>query len=285
MRALTTTIRKGIAGMAILFALQSNAQTIHTAADLSKNSNDPAQGTSTSDGTTLFCAENTGFTLTSTTQDAAGTAYVSYNWQEIQTSGSAGAVANGAPDGTNPNKLVITAATPGWHTYQVVASVGAASCPADPVIFTVYVLPKLTITAKTTKPDASSVTFCAQTGAPTGVNAITFNSTPAFDVTPQALPGLPTLAVSDFELAYKWYKVDNTSGTRTAVGTNTTSYTVDDPADATATAVKQYRYEVEVAYAAKTCGTYKNTATLNDGTTTAVITITPKPGKPTITIQ
>jgi hypothetical protein len=84
---------------------------------------------------------------------------------------------------------------------------------------------------------------------------------------------------------YKWYKVDNTSGTRTAVGTNSTSYTVDDAADATATQEKKYRYEVEVAYAAKTCGTYKNTATLNDGSTNAVITVTPKPGKPTITIQ
>jgi hypothetical protein len=284
MRALTT-IRKGIAGMAILFALQSNAQTIHTAADLSKNSNDPTQGTSTSDGTTLFCAENTGFILTSTKKDPGGTDYTSYDWKEIQTDGSAGAVANGAPDPANLNKLVITSATPGWHTYQVIASVGAAVCPADPVLFTVYVLPKLTITAKTTKPDAASVTFCAQTGAPTNTNAIVFNSTSAFETTPQALLGLPTLAITDFELKYNWYKVDNTSGTRTAVGTNSTSYTVDDPADATATAVKQYRYEVEVAYAAKTCGTYKNTATLNDGTTTAVITITPKPGKPTITIQ
>lgn len=277
--------KKGIALFAVFLALQSQAQTINTAADLSKNSNDPTQGTSTNDGTTLFCAESSGFTLVSSTTDGT-TAYTAYDWKELQADGSYAAVANGAPDATNANKLVITAATPGWHTYQVTASVSAAACPADPVIFTVFVLPKLKLAASANKPDATSLTYCAQTGAPQNSDAIVFTATPAYDGTPNALPSLPAPAVNDFALVYKWYKVDVSDNTRTLItGATGAAYTLVDPADPSATTKKEYRYEVEVAYAAKTCGLYASAATHSGGTTTAVVTVTPKPNKPTITIQ
>lgn len=285
----TTLVKWSLAGTFLLLALHAQAQTItppiKAPEDLSVG-NDPTKGTSTgSDGKTLFCAENANFTLVSSTMDANGARYITYDWKEMQSDGTFAAVPNGTPDGTNPNKFLITNATPGWHTYQVTVSVSAAYCPADPVLFTVYVLPKLTITAQTTKPDANALTYCTQTGAPTGSNAIVFNSTTAFETTPNAITGLPVLTVGDFELKYTWYKVDTIAATRTQVQTGTgTSYTVTDAANA-AVAGAQYKYEVEVAYSAKSCSPYKATATLNDGITTAVVLVTPKPGKPTITIQ
>ncbi|RXK83557.1 hypothetical protein [Filimonas effusa] len=281
---LVKLMKKGIAVFAVIFALQSQAQTISTPADLSKNSNDPTQGTSTSNGSTLFCAENTGFTLVSSTTDGT-TAYTGYSWEEKQADGSFGAVANRTPDASQPEKLIISAATPGWHTYQVTAAVSAAACPADPVIFTVFVLPKLKLTSSANKSDANSLTYCAQNGAPTGSsNEIVFSATPSYDGTPNAFPTLPAPAVTDFALTYKWYKVEGT--TRTLIsGASGSSYTLVDPADASATTRKEYTFEVEVAYNVKTCATYGTTATQSGNTTTAVVVVVPKPNKPTITIQ
>ncbi|MBO9733007.1 MAG: hypothetical protein J7623_30475 [Chitinophaga sp.] len=262
---------------------QVNAQTIKLPSDLSVG-NDPKQGTSTSTGSTLFCAAASGFTLKSTTADNSVTPavnYTSWAWSELDPAGTAGALPAGTATATN-EKLVVTSATPGWHTYQVIASTGTAGCPADPVLFTVFVLPDLSITSSI-DPSTPSLTYCAASGAPTGANAITLKSAVSFATALRTITGLRSLAVTNFDLTYVWTKEDLATGTKTTVGTNAATYTVDDAASSTGGAEKKYKYSVQVAYTMKTCGTY--TATTQYNSTDATITVTPKPGAPTITIE
>lgn len=277
--------KKAMATVLVFTALQVTGQTITKPVTQPSDlyvGGDATKGTSTSTGTTLFCAENTGFTLKAgTTDPVTGAAYTSYTWEEQQTnSASFGTVANGTA--TNET-LVISSATPGWHTYKVTATLSGNACPPEPNYYTVYVLPKLIVTAESNKSDATSHTFCAETGAPTDVaNKIVFTGTAVFDGTPNALPGLEPLTVNDFTLTYSWSKISG--GVPTTVAT-TKDYTVADAPTTGATTTQQYTYELTVAYAVKSCGTYKGTGTLNGSTTTATVTVTPKPGKPTITIQ
>lgn len=284
----TKLVQMSAAVVFTLFAGQSNAQTITTpvkqASDLSVGG-DYTKGTSTSTGTTLFCAENTGFKLKADPVDPlTGATYTGFTWEEQQ-SGAAtfGAVAN-ASGATNAATLTLTSATPGWHTYRVTATVTGNVCPPDPSYYTVYVLPKLKVTAESNKATAAEHTYCESAGAPAGSNEIKFTGIVAFDGIPNALPGLQALTISDFEIQYTWTKINNATAATTVVG-NTKDYTVADPAASTATASAQYTYELSAAYTVKTCGSYKGNATLNGTTTTAVVTVTPKPGKPTITIE
>lgn len=278
-------MKRTTAALLVLGALQANAQSITKPIKLSADlyvGGDYTKGTSTSTGSTLFCAENTGFTLTADLNDPVTHApFTGYTWEEQQTGASTfGTPANGTA--TN-EKLVISSATPGWHTYKVTATLAGNACPPEPNYFTVYVLPKLKVTAESNKPDAASHTFCADAGAPTDpATQIKFTGTVVFDGTPNSLPGLENLIPADFELTYSWAKSDGT--TTTNVGT-TKDYTVNDAATTGTSTTAQYTYELTAAYSVKSCGVYKSIATLNGSTTTATVTVTPKPGKPAITIQ
>lgn len=288
MRSVTSTlIRKSIAGLLLIISFNAAAQSItkpvKTPADLYVTA-DPTKGTSTNTGTTLFCAESAGFTLKSSTTDlVTGAAYSSYTWEEQQTNSTTfGSVTNGS---ATQESLTVTNASPGWHTYKVTVTVSGNACPPDPAYYNVYVLPKLTVTAVSNKPDAASHTYCAENGAPTDpASAITFTGTVAFETTPNALPNLENLTVSDFEIVYTWNKINVATSAATVVG-NTKDYTITEAATPGATTTTQYTYELTAAYQVKTCGTYKGTATLSGGGTTATVTVTPKPGKPTISIQ
>ncbi|SIT09699.1 hypothetical protein SAMN05421788_103464 [Filimonas lacunae] len=276
-----------MAGLLLMTALQATAQTVtkpvKVPADLYVTAA-PTKGTSTNDGTTLFCAENSGFTLKSSTTDPVTHAtYTGYTWEEQQT----GAATFGpVTSGTATNEtLVITSATPGWHTYRVTAALAGNACPPEPAYYNVYVLPKLVVTASSNKADAASHTYCAENGAPTApADAITFTGSVAFDGTPNALPGLENLTINDFEVTYTWQKINVATSAATTVA-STKDYTIVEAATPGATTTTQYTYELTAAYSVKACGTYKGTATLNGSTTTATVTVTPKPGKPTITIQ
>lgn len=295
---------KLIAGLCLAFLLmfagQVKAQSITDVADLFKGG-DALKGTSTS-GTTVFCSGSGAFTLVSTKSTGASpdVLYTSWTWSELQADGSWSAtIQSGAPVPSDPNKLQVTNAEPGWHTYRVLAGVSAAGCLADPVLFTVYVIPPLGIDAKANKATDDELTFCAENGAPGSATpqAITFTATPKFTTAPRAVPGsavsgggtatqLPALAIGDFKINYKWYKVEvGVGGTGTLVGTNNVAYTIDDATTTGATAVKQYTYRVEATYALKDCGTQSTTALHSAGTTTATVTVTPKPAAPVITIE
>lgn len=284
-------IRTGIftcfmAALLMLCALHVSAQTpakVKTPAELSVG-DDPAKGTSTSTGTTLFCADQSGFTLKSSTTDPNSSLAVSYTnwaWQELDVSGNPAAL----PATATPNneKLVVASATPGWHTYQVIASTGTAECPADPVIFTVYVLPNLTITAAVDPANNPALTYCAANGAPTDpAKLIKMKSTVAFATTPRSLPGLKDYQLSDFEVKYTWTKIDVTTNDKTTVGTDA-DYTVADPASTTSGVEKKFKYTVQAVYSVKGCSDYIATTQFNGSD--AIITVTPKPGKPVITIE
>lgn len=266
--------------------LTVHAQKIKTPADLSV-SDDPAKGTSTATGTTLFCKEQSGFKLTSSATDPTVTTgtpvpYTSWAWKEIDANGDPVDLPAGTFTAVN-EVLTVSSATPGWHTYQVIASTGASECPADAVIFTVYVLPDLTVTS-VVDPATTTLKYCAANGAPTGTNAIKLNSTVAFGTTPRKVKGLKDLTIDDFELTYSWSKEEvGVAGSKTEVSTDA-NYTVTEAAvTTTGGADRKFTYSVKVAYKVKACGNYE--ATTQSGTNPAVITVTPKPGKPVITIQ
>ncbi len=275
----------------LLFVMNANGQTtINTPADLSQGG-DYLKGTSTSTGTTLLCSGAT-FKLSSSTTDPnnSSIAYTSYDWKEIETDGSTIiSIPNNSAVAGAPNKVQIAGASPGWHTYRVVASTSATGCVSDPTYFTVYVLPDLNVTAKANQPDDASLTFCALTGAPGGANQIVFNGTSAFAATPRIITGggfqLPALTVDNFAKTYKWTKTDE-ANVVTDLATNSATYTVNDAASAGAGTIKKYTYKFEAKYAAQAnCGPYSTTAVHSGDNTTATVTVTPKPGKPTINIE
>lgn len=276
-----------LAAFLLLCAIGVRAQTttlIKTPAQLSDN-DDPSKGTSTSTGTTLFCTDQSAFRLTSSLTDPTATGtpvpYTSWKWEEIDENGTPGPLpATAVPD---KEKLNVASATAGWHTYQVTAATGVSECPADPVIFTVYVLPNLTIKADVDPANNPDLTYCAANGAPTGPKAINLKSTVTFTTPPRKIAGLKDYAVSDFELKYVWSKEEvGVPASKTDVGTGA-DYTIVEPAVTTAGVEKKYNYSVKVVYTVKSCGDY--TAIAQSGGQNAVITVTPKPGKPVITIQ
>lgn len=269
-----------LAFILLLSSWQLQAQVIKVPADLTQ--------TSTQTGSSIFCSESANFTLKSSTVDPTDntTPYKTWAWSEIGTDGTVGALLPGAV--ASNEKLAVTGAVPGWHTYQVVASTGDANCPADPVTFTVFVLPPLTVAAAIDQTNSPSLTYCAESGAPTDpTKAINMAATSTFPTAGiRIISGLRDLKVTDFELNYKWIRVNNDDNSTTDVATNTTGkYTITDPASTTATGIKKYSYKVQVSYAVKsTCAATESTV-MSSGTTPAVITITPKPGKPVITIE
>ncbi|WP_119081204.1 hypothetical protein [Chitinophaga alhagiae] len=285
--------------LAFLLMLAGNlqAQTIVAPADLYKNSGDPLQGTSTNDGNTIICANAATFTLVSTTADASSVPYTSWKWEEMQTDGSwSVSIDGGGAVAGEEHKLRMTGAAPGWHVYRVTAAVSTAGCLADPVLYTVFVLPPLAVEAKANKATLDELTYCAENGAPTSASpggTIKFTATPSITTALRAVPGstgggttLPTLALADFKINYKWFKVeDGGDPTGTEVGSNDDEYEVNDAATSGATAVKKYTYRLEADYAVKACDTKNVTAVLSGGTGNAIITVTPKPGAPTITIE
>lgn len=271
----------------LLCAVGVHAQTttlITTPAQLS-DGDDPSKGTSTATGTTLFCTNPSSFRLTSSLTDPTATGtpvpYTSWKWEEIDENGNPGPLpATAVPD---KEKLNVASATPGWHTYQVTAGTGASECPADPVIFTVYVLPDLTITSEVDPAGNTNLTYCAANGAPTGTDAIKLKSTVTFTTAPRKITGLKDYTLSDFELKYVWSKEEvGVPASKTDVGTGA-DYTIVESAVTTPGVEKKYNYSVKVVYTVKSCGDY--TAVTQSGTQNAVITVTPKPGKPVITIQ
>ncbi len=230
----------------LLISSGACAQTpVSTPAGLYKNG-DYQQGTSTDDGSTVFCAEGSTFTLVSSQTDpVSNQAYSGYVWEEMNTDGTTFSPLTAVSG--SPYKATVPTASPGWHIYRVKATTATpAGCEPDPTYYTVYVLPKLKVTPRANKTEAEGISWCSENPAPAGV--FTFTGTVAFETEPRKITGkqLTDYTVEDFAKHYAWYRVEG-SNPRELVGTDQATYTLDDAAEAGT--AKTFGVQLEVKYA------------------------------------
>ena len=223
----------------------------------------------------IFCPVNS-FTLTASLTDISGNTFSTYEWSEVTALGGANVIA-----GQTTINLPVSNASPGYHTYRVYGTQDFGNnqlCRADAFEdFTVYVLPPLTVTASV--PNASVLKYCVD-NLPVS-NPIVITATTAFTTAPNSVFGVTDLTVSDFEYKYSFFKTDllgNKIGPALA-STTANTYTI------TETTPGSFKYLVEVVYTVKPACVPSYNAVVTHNSTEATIIVTPKPGKPTITIN
>ncbi len=242
-----------------------------------------------------------------------------WKWEEVKTGGTPSIIKDFG-SAANANKLTQADATSlsnGYHTFRVTTRFknqdGSAFCPSQIDEFTIFVLPKLTITAQQSSTDNTNTSYCATAVPQAGPSskAIKLNATVTFDpatalngaaraTDPSGTPteDLTNPVVGDFQFQFTWYKVD--AATTFDPANPGTVTPVDQPAPATTTnvtththtisssenAVGSFKYYVAVNYTVNGCSNTLGTATVN-GTTGSplIINVIPQPGKPTITIK
>ena len=262
----------------MLIAFRSSAQKI-TATDLSLLKVGPATPTTPifDKKLAVFCPTASSFNLNASPDDGAGNAFNTFEWYEVSPLGGATPIT-----GQTAIKLPVTNATPGYHTYRVVGVMNYGNsqlCKSNGFEdFTVYVLPPLTVTA--TAPNTDKLKYCVD-NLPTGAGAIVLTATTAFSVAQNTVGGLINPAVSDFEYIYAWYKTD-LAGVKIGPAlqtSNVNTYTIAQ------TVIGSFKYLVEVVYAVKPACVPSYNAVVTQNNTEATIIVTPKPGKPTISIN
>ncbi len=215
--------------------------------------------------------------------------------------------------GTDASTLEQTNIAPGYHYYQVEARIVPdgtdpdLTCEADNVeTFVVFVLPPLTVTATNT---GDFLQYCeseavGQTNVALEIDEIAYDG----------YVGTP--AVGDFAFNYRWYAVKSTDETEPFSRDNADFPTIDETkADITgatevgssATYTPQisdigtYKFFVEVEYQIKDRSTglgadnpearnrpyviYRGWVGGADQAAASIVTVTPQPGKPHITIE
>ena len=243
----------------------------------------------------IFVYGGSGFTLTaSTTSTADGgeadIAFTDFDWLFRNAVGGGDDVssltsATATPGGPVNSELNVTDLAPGFYTFIAQGITDGEICSSEPEEFTVFVLAPLTVTIAFGGDE--SELYCAD-----DLPANTLTATSTYDA------GVPwntqtdltdeNPVLGDFELRYRWYKIADGStldiNTATPIATNIPSttttentYTFDVANDVE---VGEWNYYVAVDYTVKTSGPY--TSALGAPT---VIEVTPKPGKPTITIE
>lgn len=293
MKNTMTLLKASLVGLILTTGLSASAQLISL--------NDPAtlqppiSGTGTE---AIFVYGGSGFTLTATTTSTGdggqeGIAFTDFDWLFRNSAGGGDDVASlnsatATPGGTVNSQLNVVDLAPGFYTFIAQGITDGEICSSEPEEFTVFVLPPLTVDVAFG--GAESILFCMDDMA-----ANTLTATAAFDtdVTWNTETDLTAEnpVLGDFELRYRWYKVEDgtTLDISTATpfaenipSTNTTEniYTFDEAND---TEVGEWNYYVAVDYTVKVSGPY--TKALSGVTDPTVIEVTPKPGKPTITIE
>lgn len=248
-------------------------------------------GTGTDKKNAVFCRHGANFTLTASADDGATptpVVFTKYQWSEKAGDGSYTVL---TPTGRELKSTDLTAIAPGYHTYKAVGIVDAngVTCQATTGDeFTIFVLPNIQATA-VVDPGVTSTTYCTD-AVPTGTNQIKLTATVAFDpaTTFNTVQGLATPTVDKFEFSYNWYKIADGAtfdpanpGTPVATQTDGKSNTLA-VTDAT---VGKFNYVAVATYTVQTgCDKSAATVTATNGGN-AVITVLPKPGKPTITIS
>lgn len=293
MKKTMTTLKAGLVGLILTAGFSASAQLIspNNPATLQP----PLSGTGTE---AIFVYGGTGFTLTASTTSTgdggqSGITFTDFDWLFRNSSGGGDAVsslasATATPGGTVNSQLNVTGLAPGFYTFIAQGITDGEVCSSEPEEFTVFILAPLSLTV--TSGGDASILYCTDDMA-----ANTLTVTAAYDAgvswNTETNLSAENPALGDFELRYRWYKVaDGTTfdaGTATPIRENTPStntaqdtYTFDIAND---TEVGAWNYYVAVDYTVKASGPYVNA--LGGMSTPTVIEVTPKPGKPTITIQ
>lgn len=232
----------------------------------------------------FYNPSGTSITLTASKTDVVtGLDYTEYVWHRVGRDGTPLST-----EGETTGTLTLTNLTPGYYRYRVYGWIDddGVVCQSDEyqdMIF--FVLRPLSITSEA--PTNAIQQFCLGE-APTDPLALT--STVTFDAT---VPyhtdgGFPNPEnTSDFDLTYRWYAVNDQDPTN--------EIAIADPAAIDYnlfSAVGTYTFHVEVAYAStiKDRGTrahaiWETQVMLNGGTGAYELEVTPRPGRPTITIE
>lgn len=282
-----------------LFCLITILSTSQFSALAQRINNTSVGGLTVSDGVNaVFTHSNTAFKLTaqltSSAEDGvAGETFSDFEWS-IKNSASGfdgiASIMEGTANagGTANSELSISGLSPGYYTFGAIGKTTGAICESPLQEFTVYVLAPLSIFVTS---NSAIQEFCADE-LPTGFE---FTASASFD---SAVPfntqtDLTSPTLDNFDLVFNWYKVAEgtpfNAGSATPIKTTSTStattqdvYDFDIANDANALETGSWNYYVTVAYNIKGYGPFEGAL---GGTTPTVIKITPKPGKPTITIS
>jgi hypothetical protein len=175
--------------------------------------------------------------------------------------------------GTAPTFSVGASATVGEHSWRVfVTAINPVECSGDPSDeFKFFVLPDKTLALST----PTSPTYCEATAAASSV----------ITATPTVASALPT----DVTYVYAWTAAKDGAAAADAVSIGTASTTATTGVlTVNTTAVGTYVIAATVKYAVPTGATLKS-GDNKDCTTTATapqtITVSPKPGKPSVTFS
>ncbi|WP_353184609.1 hypothetical protein [Parapedobacter lycopersici] len=264
-----------------------------------------------------------GFTLrASTIEDHASRAleFTTYNWYD---DGDGSTLSTTPIPGENSVTLPRTGLAPGYHQYRVEAFIippGADPneiCPPDQTeTFVVFVLPQLGVGVTHTGANTSLLQYCEDEAATQDKVVLTA------DVNYEGYTGDP--ALDQFELKYTWYAVKSNNSSDVFASTASDFPTIDpskvnienanlqgtpiikigttDTYNPAISDIGSYKFFVEVEYTIKDRNyddsetnavtnrarpyvIYRGWFGGNDQDNASIVLVTPKPGKPHITIE
>ncbi len=287
MKTKTVMLKAGLVGLFLMSMLVANAQLISA-------SNPDMPFTSTNDATTIFVYGGNGFTLTASlasTDDGGedGIDFSDYDWFIRNSGGGGDGIDNtNQPEsatvvvsGTINNVLTVTDLAPGYYTFMAQGKTEDDICLSPQEEFTVFVLAPLTVTV--TLGGDENTEYCADD---LPENSLTASAIYDTEVDWNTQTNLSAPLLEDFELNYRWYKVaaedelDIEDEDQLIASLTTNQYEFDTDNDAE---VGEWNYYVVVDYTVKATGPYTNA--LGGMASPTIIRVTPKPGKPTITIE
>ncbi|TDQ73390.1 hypothetical protein [Sphingobacterium yanglingense] len=295
MKTTMKRIKKGLLALFLSLAFNNvaQAQTLISPTDQSAL-RPPISGLNTDP---IFAHEKNKFKLTASitstsTGGQAGVTFSSIKWYFKNAAGGFGDLPDLTETTTsisgpaNSELTVNGGLKPGFYTFMAVGETTGEICSTVPEEFTVFILPPLTVSVTS---NLSNNAYCADT-PPASNNTLTANvvfdaSKPFNTATPYSSEN-PTLG--EFELRYRWYKVENGQpldiSTATALATTTPSTSsTTNTYNIVETEVGSWNYYVVVDYTVKTSGPYQTV--LKGENAVTVIQVTAKPGKPTISIE
>jgi len=283
-------------------------------ADLDVGAKPAADNTVPEGATVLFYNPATGgptFIISPSLKDDNDIEFETFRWSRVRTDGSTYGEID-IPATTNHGRYVIgpggneEALAPGYHVFRLLGFVGEGTSEclsAEWQDYVVYVLPPLSVSAGLATGSSTIREYC-EAEVPQDADAVILSNELAFKTasvggeTGTYKPvndDFPSPETADFTYNYQWYSIllnsDGTPGTRTAItGATNANYQVNlAPGQDGYNGHGTYIFEVEVQYAAKDAGTRDYVRYVGRAQGTAgedlEITITPQPGRPTITIE